>query len=60
MMVVRDLILMVNLSGMMSSHDDNYGAAREATREVRFLPFQFVLIVLFSNNILSLSVQIFY
>ena len=58
-MVGRDLYLMVESHIMTSSHDGNYGAAREATREVRFLPFQFVLIVLFSNIILSLSEQIF-
>ena len=36
-MVGRDLYLMVDLRGTTSSHDGNYGAAREATREVRFL-----------------------
>ena len=48
-MVGRDLYLMVDLRGTTSSHDGNYGVAREANREVRFLSFQFGLFVLFSN-----------
>ena len=50
-MVGRDQYLMVDSRIMTSSHDSNYGAAREATREVCFLSLQFGLFVLFSNDV---------
>ena len=50
----RGLRVMAKEVSKTSSHDGNQGAAREATREVSFLLFPFVLLPLFSDFCLSL------